>query len=87
MRWAATSRAVALDTKLQNELGQVIQTKSVSHMTCGSFGFFHALPEASPEPNTTLRIGLEKTYRWIYDQYMARERGEAGVVCESAAAR
>jgi len=39
------------------------------------------------EPNTTLRIGLEKTYRWIYDQYMARERGEAGVIRESAAAR
>jgi GDP-D-mannose 3', 5'-epimerase len=38
------------------------------------------------EPNTTLRIGLEKTYRWIYDQYMARERGEAGVIRESAAA-
>jgi GDP-D-mannose 3', 5'-epimerase len=37
-------------------------------------------------PNTTLRIGLEKTYRWIYDQYMARERGEAGVIRESAAA-
>jgi GDP-D-mannose 3',5'-epimerase len=38
------------------------------------------------EPHTTLRIGLEKTYRWIYDQYMARERGEAGVVHETAAA-
>ncbi|MGH9732374.1 MAG: NAD-dependent epimerase/dehydratase family protein [Candidatus Acidiferrales bacterium] len=32
------------------------------------------------EPNTPLRIGLEKTYRWIYDQYVARERGEAVVV-------
>ncbi len=39
------------------------------------------------EPNTPLRVGLERTYRWIYDQYMARERGEAGVVKESAAAR
>jgi len=39
------------------------------------------------EPNTTLRMGLEKTYRWIYDQYVARERGEAGVIRESAAAR
>ena len=39
------------------------------------------------EPNTTLRIGLEKTYRWIYDQYVARERGEAGVIRESAAVR
>src|SRR6266852_7525445 len=35
------------------------------------------------EPNTPLRVGLEKTYRWIYDQYMARERGEAGVVRET----
>jgi nucleoside-diphosphate-sugar epimerase len=26
------------------------------------------------EPNTPLRIGLEKTYRWIYDEYMAREQ-------------
>jgi len=38
------------------------------------------------EPATTLRDGLEKTYRWIYDQYQARERGEAGVVRESFAA-
>jgi GDP-D-mannose 3', 5'-epimerase len=34
------------------------------------------------EPNTPLRDGLEKTYRWIYDQYLAHERGEAGVVRE-----
>lgn len=39
------------------------------------------------EPNTLLRVGLEATYRWIYDQYLARERGEAGVVHESFAAR
>jgi nucleoside-diphosphate-sugar epimerase len=39
------------------------------------------------EPDTPLLVGLEKTYRWIYDQYAARERGEAGVVRESAAAR
>jgi GDP-D-mannose 3', 5'-epimerase len=39
------------------------------------------------EPDTSLRTGLEKTYQWIYDQYMARKRGEAGVVRESAAAR
>ena len=39
------------------------------------------------EPSTPLRIGMEKTYRWIYDQYMARERGEAGVVRESSASR
>jgi len=35
------------------------------------------------EPNTSLRVGLEKTYRWIYDQYIARERGEAGVIRET----
>jgi len=34
------------------------------------------------EPNTPLRTGLEKTYRWIYDQYLARERGGTGVVRE-----
>jgi GDP-D-mannose 3',5'-epimerase len=37
------------------------------------------------EPNTVLRVGMEKTYAWIYDQYQARERGEAGVVRESYA--
>jgi GDP-D-mannose 3', 5'-epimerase len=37
------------------------------------------------EPNTSLRIGLEKTYRWIYNQYLARERGETGVVREATA--
>jgi nucleoside-diphosphate-sugar epimerase len=36
------------------------------------------------EPNTPLRTGLERTYRWIYDQYLARERGGAGVVRESS---
>jgi GDP-D-mannose 3',5'-epimerase len=35
------------------------------------------------EPDTPLRTGLEKTYRWIYDQYLARERGEPGVVRET----
>jgi GDP-D-mannose 3', 5'-epimerase len=30
------------------------------------------------EPNTSLRSGLKKTYRWIYEQYLARERGKAG---------
>src|ERR1700689_637308 len=35
------------------------------------------------EPDTTLRAGLEKTYAWIYDQYMARERSAPGVVRES----
>jgi nucleoside-diphosphate-sugar epimerase len=38
------------------------------------------------EPDTALRTGLEKTYRWIYDQYLARESGEAGVVREFFAA-
>jgi nucleoside-diphosphate-sugar epimerase len=27
------------------------------------------------EPSVSLREGLEKTYRWIYDQYVAREKG------------
>ncbi len=36
------------------------------------------------EPSTPLRLGMEKTYRWIYDQFMARERGEEGVVRESS---
>jgi len=27
------------------------------------------------EPNISLKTGLEKTYRWIYDEYVARERG------------
>jgi GDP-D-mannose 3',5'-epimerase len=39
------------------------------------------------EPNTSLRTGLEKTYRWIYDQYLARERGESGVVREVGTGR
>jgi len=38
------------------------------------------------EPDTSLRTGLEKTYHWIYDQYLARERGDTGVVRESFAA-
>ncbi len=33
MRQSAAARAVALHAKLQNELGQVIHTKSVSHTT------------------------------------------------------
>jgi nucleoside-diphosphate-sugar epimerase len=39
------------------------------------------------EPSTTLRVGMEKTYRWIYDQYVARERGDARVVRESSHSR
>jgi GDP-D-mannose 3', 5'-epimerase len=35
------------------------------------------------QPNTTLRAGMEKTYRWIYEQYLARERGDSGVVREA----
>jgi GDP-D-mannose 3',5'-epimerase len=38
------------------------------------------------EPDTTLREGLEKTYSWIHDQFVARERGDAGVVREAASA-
>lgn len=38
------------------------------------------------EPNTLLRTGLEQTYRWIYDQCLARERGEEGAIRERAAA-
>ena len=38
------------------------------------------------EPDTTLRRGLEKTYAWIHDQAIARERGDAGVVSEPAVA-
>ena len=39
------------------------------------------------EPSTPLRVGLEQTYRWIYDQYRARERGGPGVVREVVAGR
>jgi GDP-D-mannose 3', 5'-epimerase len=34
------------------------------------------------EPSVPLQTGLEKTYAWIYDQYLAREKGAAGVVRE-----
>ena len=34
------------------------------------------------EPSIALQTGLEKTYPWIYDQYLAREKGGAGVVQE-----
>jgi len=34
------------------------------------------------EPNIPLQTGMEKTYSWIYDQYLAREKGAAGVVRE-----
>jgi GDP-D-mannose 3', 5'-epimerase len=29
------------------------------------------------EPNTPLKAGMEKTYRWIYDEYVARQEGES----------
>jgi nucleoside-diphosphate-sugar epimerase len=32
------------------------------------------------EPSIPLRTGMEKTYAWIYDQYVARERGKKVVV-------
>jgi GDP-D-mannose 3',5'-epimerase len=38
------------------------------------------------EPNTTLCQGLEKTYAWIHDQVVARERGDARVVSEPVVA-
>jgi len=38
-------------------------------------------------PDTTLRAGLEKTYAWIYDEYLARERGDSSVVREASASR
>ena len=37
------------------------------------------------QPTIPLQTGLEKTYAWIYDQYLAREKGAAGVVREFAA--
>src|SRR5271165_6426467 len=36
------------------------------------------------EPSIPLQTGLEKTYAWIYDQYLAREKGAPGVVQEFA---
>jgi GDP-D-mannose 3',5'-epimerase len=39
------------------------------------------------EPNIPLRTGLEKTYAWIYDQYMVRQRGESVVEQKSSSAR
>jgi GDP-D-mannose 3',5'-epimerase len=34
------------------------------------------------EPCIPLQTGLEKTYAWIHDQYLAREKGAEGVVKE-----
>jgi GDP-D-mannose 3', 5'-epimerase len=38
------------------------------------------------EPGISLKTGLEKTYRWIHDEYIARERGQsrAGAPVESS---
>jgi GDP-D-mannose 3',5'-epimerase len=36
------------------------------------------------EPSTPLRIGLEKTYAWIFDQYQARESGRGSFIREAA---
>jgi GDP-D-mannose 3', 5'-epimerase len=35
------------------------------------------------EPGIPLRVGLEKTYRWIYDQYMARKESAASALAAS----
>ncbi len=34
------------------------------------------------EPDTSLRNGLEVTYKWIYDQYLTREKGGVDIVRE-----
>jgi len=34
------------------------------------------------EPDTPLRVGMEKTYAWIYDQYSARQNDESRCVQE-----
>jgi GDP-D-mannose 3',5'-epimerase len=38
------------------------------------------------EPSIPLRMGMEKTYAWIYDQYQLRESGASGVVRETQVA-
>jgi GDP-D-mannose 3', 5'-epimerase len=39
------------------------------------------------QPSTPLRVGMEQTYRWIFDQYIAQQRGHAPEVKESLVAR
>jgi nucleoside-diphosphate-sugar epimerase len=39
------------------------------------------------EPAISLRTGLEKTYAWIYDQYLERERGGTSFARKAAVAR
>lgn len=36
------------------------------------------------EPSTPLKVGLEKTYRWIYDQYVLRQNTRAASVFSGA---
>ena len=36
------------------------------------------------EPNTPLRVGLEKTYRWIYDEYTKRHNARPATVFSAA---
>lgn len=36
------------------------------------------------EPSTPLQVGLERTYRWIYDQYRRLDKAEGGFVGQSA---
>ncbi len=38
------------------------------------------------EPSTPLRLGLEKTYAWIFDQFRARESGRGSFIKEAALA-
>ena len=38
------------------------------------------------EPSTPLRLGLEKTYAWIFDQFLARESGRGSFIKEAALA-
>ena len=35
------------------------------------------------EPSTSLHAGLDRTYAWIYDQYMAREKGTGTFIREA----
>ena len=37
------------------------------------------------QPDTALRVGMERTYAWIYDEYMKRERSRSGPILESSA--
>jgi nucleoside-diphosphate-sugar epimerase len=39
------------------------------------------------EPSTALHAGLEKTYAWIYDQYLAKESGTGSFIRETVVLR